>query len=173
MGEKVLLILDKEGKDKNLRNKILSKILEKREEFEVLELEKMNIEECVGCFECYKRNNRCILNDDYGKIKFKKYKRVILISRIVYGMHSSLMKKVLDRRISYVTFIKEVKYDMYIKNKVKNVLNVGYSGDLRAKEKETFLKLWAYETKKFKDNIDKAIIIEKEEEILKSLGEII
>lgn len=75
-------------------------------ELEVLELRKMEIAPCQGCFGCWVRTpGECLMNDT-SKDAVRSLTRadlLILLTPVTFGGYSSELKKVLDRAICFVS----------------------------------------------------------------------
>lgn len=68
-------------------------------------LNKMNIKQCVGCFQCWtKTPGRCVIKDDAERILISVINSdwVIFASPLVMGMTTGLLKRLNDRLIPLI-----------------------------------------------------------------------
>lgn len=67
-----------------------------------IDLSRMNIKNCMGCFGCWvKTPGRCVIRDDAVKIYplIARSERLIYVSRLFYGSYDVTMKRMLERAI--------------------------------------------------------------------------
>lgn len=150
--KRVLVIVDTEERDKELRDEIIKNIsnhLEGKFEKYFLYLDDMNLKSCLGCFNCWVETpGKCILKDD-NELKnrlFIECDYIILLSRILYGMYSPSFKVVLDRIIPNISpFFQLINGEMHHKKRYKKdfkIFVIGYSTKLYTGEASTFKELF-------------------------------
>lgn len=69
---------------------------------EFVDLSKLKISNCIGCFGCWARTpGKCVIRDDATKVYplIASSKKVIYVSRICYGGYDSVMKTMIERAI--------------------------------------------------------------------------
>lgn len=79
-------------------------VLETGSEVEVIELGKMNINHCVGCFGCWKATpGKCVIRDDMDIIREKilESDNIVLCFPLYFFGVSSKMKTMLDRLLPF------------------------------------------------------------------------
>ena len=79
-------------------------VLETDSEVEVIELGKMNINHCVGCFGCWKATpGKCVIRDDMDIIREKilESDNIVLCFPLYFFGVSSKMKTMLDRLLPF------------------------------------------------------------------------
>lgn len=148
----ILIIVDTEDRDKELRDEIIKRIdshLEGKAEKYFLYLDDMKINPCLGCFNCWtKTPGKCIINDD-NELKnrlFIECDYIVLVSRILYGMYSPTFKVALDRIIPNISpFFQLVNGEMHHKKRYKKdfkIFVIGYSSKIYSGESSTFKELF-------------------------------
>ncbi len=96
---------------------IIDELACKSWEIEPLNLHKMDIKPCAGCFGCWVRTpGICIINDEGRDIarKIIQSDLVIYLTPVTFGGYSSHLKKVLDRSISLILpFFKKIDGEVH------------------------------------------------------------
>ena len=120
-----------------------------RAAIEFIDLSKLKIANCVGCFGCWtKTPGKCVIRDDAVQVypRIAASDRLMYVSRVRYGSYDTIMKTMLERAIPVQqAFIRlhhgethHVQRDVALKEAVV----VGY-GDLSAEEQDIFRQLIA------------------------------
>lgn len=116
---------------------------------EWIDLSKMKIANCVGCFGCWtKTPGRCVIRDDAVNIypRMAAADRVMYISRVRYGGFDTVMKTMLERAIPVQQAFIRLHHGQthHIQRCVppKQAVVIGY-GNLSQEEKEIFQRLVA------------------------------
>ncbi len=76
--------------------------IDNRDEITFIDLSKMKISGCTGCFGCWiKTPGKCVIRDDAVKIYplIAKCDKLIYVSKIKYGSYDNIMKTMLERAI--------------------------------------------------------------------------
>lgn len=76
--------------------------IDNSDEITFIDLSKMKISGCTGCFGCWiKTPGKCVIRDDAVKIYplIAKSDKLIYVSKIKYGSYDSIMKTMLERAI--------------------------------------------------------------------------
>ena len=76
--------------------------IDNRDEITFIDLYKMKISGCTGCFGCWiKTPGKCVIRDDAVKIYplIAKCDKLIYVSKIKYGSYDNIMKTMLERAI--------------------------------------------------------------------------
>lgn len=69
----------------------------------IIDLSKLNIKACIGCFACWvKTPGKCIIRDDATTVYpiIAKSEEIIYVSSIKYGSYNSIMKTILERSLA-------------------------------------------------------------------------
>lgn len=120
-----------------------------RAAIEFIDLSKLKIANCVGCFGCWtKTPGKCVIRDDAVQVypRIAASDRLMYVSRVRYGSYDTIMKTMLERAIPVQqAFIRlhhgethHVQRDVALKEAVV----VGY-GNLSAEEQDIFRQLIA------------------------------
>ena len=120
-----------------------------RAAIEFIDLSKLKIANCVGCFGCWtKTPGKCVIRDDAVQVypRIAASDRLMYVSRVRYGSYDTIMKTMLERAIpTQQAFIRlhhgethHVQRDVALKEAVV----VGY-GNLSAEEQDIFRQLIA------------------------------
>ena len=120
-----------------------------RAAIEFIDLSKLKIANCVGCFGCWtKTTGKCVIRDDAVQVypRIAASDRLMYVSRVRYGSYDTIMKTMLERAIpTQQAFIRlhhgethHVQRDVALKEAVV----VGY-GNLSAEEQDIFRQLIA------------------------------
>lgn len=114
-----------------------------------VDLSKLSISNCIGCFGCWvKTPGRCVIRDDATKVYplIAKSRRVIYVSRIYLGGYDTIMKTMLERAIPIQqAFIRVWNGETHhIQRDVaeKDALIIGYGCDAE-EEQDLFRRLIA------------------------------
>lgn len=118
-----------------------------RPSFEFIDLSKLKISNCIGCFSCWtKTPGKCIIRDDAVKIypKIAASNRILYISRIRYGGYDTVMKTMLERAIpvqqAFIRLLHGETHHVQRAVAPKRATIIGY-GDIDDEEKEIFKQL--------------------------------
>lgn len=114
---------------------------------EFIDLSKLDISNCVGCFGCWtKTPSRCVIRDDAVSVypKIAASEKVIYISRVRYGSYDTLMKRMLERAIpvqqAFIRLLNGETHHVQRNVVPKQAVIIGY-GDIDSDEKAVFEKL--------------------------------
>lgn len=116
---------------------------------EWMDLSRMKIANCVGCYGCWTRTpGRCVIRDDAVKVypRIAASDRVMYVSRVRYGGYDTLMKTVLERAIpiqqAFIRLLHGETHHLQRRVASKQATIVGY-GDLLPEEQLVFRQLIA------------------------------
>lgn len=114
---------------------------------EWIDLSKLKITNCVGCFGCWtKTPGKCVIRDDAVKIypRIASSDRVMYISRVKYGSYDVVMKTMLERAIpiqqAFIRLLNGETHHVQRNVAPKQATIIGY-GDISEREEKTFQKL--------------------------------
>lgn len=114
-----------------------------------IDLNKIKIKNCMGCFGCWvKTPGKCVIRDDAVKIYplIAQSKNLIYVSKLYYGSYDEPMKYMLERAIPVQkAFIRVHNNETHhVQRNVveKKAVIIAY-GDISVKEQEIFRKLVA------------------------------
>lgn len=117
------------------------------EAIEFVDLKKLKISNCTGCFSCWvKTPGKCIIRDDAIKIypKIAASKRLMYVSKIRYGSYDTVMKTILERAIPiqqpFIRLHDGETHHVQRNVSLKEAVIIGY-GDIDDEEKEIFKEL--------------------------------
>lgn len=117
------------------------------EAIEFVDLNKLKISNCIGCFSYWvKTPGKCIIRDDAIKIypKIAASKRLIYVSKIRYGSYDTVMKTMLERAIPiqqpFIRLYDGETYHVQRNVSLKEAVIIGY-GNIDDEEKEIFKEL--------------------------------
>lgn len=120
-----------------------------RAAIELIDLSKLKITNCVGCFGCWtKTPGKCVIRDDAVQVypRIAASDRLMYVSRVRYGSYDTIMKTMLERAIpTQQAFIRlhHGETHHFQRDVVpKEAIIVGY-GDLSAEEQDIFRQLIA------------------------------
>ncbi len=120
---------------------------------ECIDLSKLKIANCIGCFGCWvKTPGRCVIRDDAVQVypRIAESNQVMYISKVKYGSYDSPMKTMLERSLPIQqAFIRLVDGETHhIQRNVtsKQAVIIGY-GDISDEEKAVFCQLIARNAK--------------------------
>ena len=109
MNRKILIINGNPEPEKNKLNEFVSEVTtelqEKGEEVKLIDLQKKEIRQCIGCFDCWlKTPGVCRFKDDEEDIlrEMLQSSLVILSSPLIMGMYSALLKRFQDRMVPVI-----------------------------------------------------------------------
>ena len=115
----------------------------------VIDLSRLTIANCVGCFGCWtKTPGKCVIRDDAVKVYplIAASRRVLYVSRVKYGCYDSTMKTMLERAIpvqqAFIRLLHGETHHIQRAVVPKQAVLLGY-GDLSEEEKEIFRQLAA------------------------------
>lgn len=132
-------------------NLILSDItldlFDDNEVVEFIDLKKLKISNCIGCFSCWiKTPGKCIIRDDAIKIypKIAASKKLMYVSKIRYGSYDTVMKTMLERAIPiqqpFIRLYDGETHHVQRNVSLKEAVIIGY-GNIDDEEKEIFKEL--------------------------------
>lgn len=114
-----------------------------------IDLSKLKISNCVGCFGCWTRTpGKCVFRDDATKVYpyIAASDRVVYVSRVCYGGYDSIMKTMLERAIpvqqAFIRIHNGETHHVQRAVKAKKATIVAY-GDISPEEQEIFRQLIA------------------------------
>ncbi len=116
---------------------------------ECIDLSKLHIANCVGCFGCWtKTPGKCVIRDDAVQVYplIAQSDRVLYVSRVKYGSYDTTMKTMLERAIpvqqAFIRLLHGETHHVQRNVKPKQAVIIGY-GDLSEEEKDIFRQLIA------------------------------
>lgn len=116
---------------------------------ECIDLSKLDIANCVGCFGCWtKTPGKCVIRDDAVQVYplIAQSDRVLYVSRVKYGSYDTTMKTMLERAIpvqqAFIRLWNGETHHVQRNVKPKQAVIIGY-GDLSEEEKDIFRQLVA------------------------------
>lgn len=114
-----------------------------------IDLNKMKIGSCIGCFGCWvKTPGKCVIRDDAVKIYplIAQSENIIYVTRLWYGSYDELMKTILERSIpiqqAFIRLHKNETHHVQRNVVGKKAVIIAY-GDISEKEQTIFRKLVA------------------------------
>lgn len=114
-----------------------------------IDLSKLKISNCVGCFGCWTRTpGKCVFRDDATKVYpyIAASDRVVYVSRVCYGGYDSIMKTMLERAIpvqqAFIRIHNGETHHVQRAVKAKKATIVAY-GDISPEEQDIFRQLIA------------------------------
>lgn len=114
-----------------------------------IDLSKLKISNCVGCFGCWTRTpGKCVFRDDATKVYpyIAASDRVVYVSRVCYGGYDSIMKTMLERAIpvqqAFIRIHNGETHHVQRAVKAKKAIIVAY-GDISPEEQDIFRQLIA------------------------------
>lgn len=139
----VIIILDKGRKFKNLRNKISNIILKnfKNDAIKVYDLEKEDVDKCIGCFSCWTKTPGLCTSKNTNEINKNiiNAQRLVIISELTYGGFSASSKNIIDKLIPNVSpLFKTVHGEVHHKKRYAvspSIVSISYKDDISTKEK--------------------------------------
>lgn len=120
---------------------------------EWIDLSKLKIANCVGCFGCWiKTPGKCVVRDDAVKVypRIAASNKIMYISRVKYGSYDTLMKAMLERAIpiqqAFIRLLDGETHHVQRNVVPKQAVIIGY-GDISEEEKDLFQQLIARNSK--------------------------
>lgn len=117
------------------------------DENKYIDLSKLKISNCMGCFSCWtKTPGKCIIRDDAVKVYpvIAKSDKVIYVSKIKYGSYDTIMKTMLERAIptqqAFIRLLNGEAHHVQREVAMKEVVIIAY-GNIEDEEKEIFKRL--------------------------------
>ena len=114
---------------------------------EFIDLSKLKIANCVGCFGCWtKTPGKCVIRDDAVRVypRIAESDKVLYISRVKYGSYDTIMKTMLERAIpiqqAFIRLLHGETHHVQRSVVPKQAVIIGY-GDISAEEEELFCQL--------------------------------
>ena len=112
-----------------------------------IDLSKLKITNCVGCFGCWTNTpGKCVIRDDAVKVYpyIAKSDSVIYVSNIKYGTYDTVMKTMLERAIpvqqAFIRLLDGETHHVQRDVALKKAVIIAY-GDISDDEKELFSSL--------------------------------
>lgn len=109
-----------------------------------IDLSRLNIANCVGCFGCWtKTPGKCVIRDDAVKVypQIAASDRILYVSKIKYGGYDTVMKTMLERSIpvqqAFIRLLHGETHHVQRNVIPKKAVIIGY-GDISAEEQEIF-----------------------------------
>lgn len=152
---KVLILGDIDNQsqlDIEVKNRIIALFAEQNRKIELkyFEIDKDEINHCIGCFSCWVKTPGICIFDDIGRIIAKEYMQsdiVIIVTPIRYGCYSVAIRRIWDRLLpNMLPFFRKIKsvnevhhvprYDHY-----PELLVIGHNEIISDFEKDTFKAL--------------------------------
>ncbi len=116
---------------------------------ELIDLSRLRIANCVGCFGCWtKTPGRCVIRDDAVKVypRIARSDRLMYVSRVKYGSYDTVMKTMLERAIpiqqAFIRLYHGETHHLQRGVVPKQAVVVGY-GEISGEEKAVFQNLVA------------------------------
>ena len=120
-----------------------------RAAIEFIDLSKLKIANCVGCFGCWtKTPGKCVIRDDAVQVypRIAASDRLMYVSRVRYGSYDTIMKTMLERAIptqqAFIRLHHGETHHFQRDVAPKEAIVVGY-GYLSAEEQDIFRQLIA------------------------------
>lgn len=114
---------------------------------EFIDLSKLNIANCVGCFGCWTRTpGKCVIRDDAVKVypRIAASDQILYISRVKYGGYDTIMKTMLERSIpvqqAFIRLLHGETHHIQRNVVPKKAVIIGY-GEISSEEQEIFCRL--------------------------------
>ncbi len=112
-----------------------------------IDLSKLKIANCVGCFGCWtKTPGRCVIRDDAVKVypRIAASDRILYISRLRYGGYDTIMKTMLERSIpvqqAFIRLLQGETHHVQRNVVAKAAVIIGY-GDISPEAQRIFRAL--------------------------------
>ena len=125
----------------------------RRPAVEWIDLSKLHIANCIGCFGCWTRTpGKCVIRDDAVKVypRIAASRRILYVSRIRYGGYDTVMKTMLERAIpvqqAFIRLLDGETHHVQRSVVPKQAVIIGY-GDTSPEEQEIFRRLVARNAK--------------------------
>ena len=132
-----------------LSDRPLSLEIPHRDDVAFVDLSRLKISNCVGCFGCWtKTPGRCVIRDDATKVYplIAQSEAVLYVSRIRYGGYDTIMKTMLERAIpvqqAFIRILDGETHHVQRRVVPKKATILAY-GDPDAEEREIFRQLIA------------------------------
>lgn len=109
-----------------------------------IDLSKLNIANCVGCFGCWtKTPGKCVIRDDAVKVYpcIAESDQILFISKVKYGSYDTIMKTMLERSIpvqqAFIRLLDGETHHVQRNVVPKKAVIIAY-GDISLEEQELF-----------------------------------
>lgn len=109
-----------------------------------IDLSKLSIANCVGCFGCWtKTPGKCVIRDDAVKVypQIAASDRILYVSKLKYGGYDTTMKTMLERSIpvqqAFIRLLHGETHHVQRNVVPKKAVIIGY-GDISPEEQELF-----------------------------------
>ncbi|MDT9335041.1 flavodoxin family protein [Clostridium perfringens] len=117
------------------------------DENKYIDLSKLRISNCIGCFGCWtKTPGKCVIRDDAVKVYpvIAKSDKVIYVSKVKYGSYDTVMKTMLERAIpiqqAFIRLLNGEAHHVQRNVAMKDAIIIAY-GNIEDEEKEIFKRL--------------------------------
>ena len=117
------------------------------DENKYIDLSKLRISNCIGCFGCWtKTPGKCVIRDDAVKVYpiIAKSDKVIYVSKVKYGSYDTVMKTMLERAIpiqqAFIRLLNGEAHHVQRDVAMKDAIIIAY-GNIEDEEKEIFKRL--------------------------------
>ena len=128
-------------------NLSLPEFISQESDIKYIDLSKLKITNCIGCFGCWtKTPGKCVIRDDAVKVYpyIAKSDSVIYVSHIKYGTYDTVMKTMLERAIpvqqAFIRLLDGETHHVQRDVALKKAVIIAY-GDISDDEKELFSSL--------------------------------
>lgn len=115
--------------------------------FDFIDLSKLQITNCVGCFGCWtKTPGKCVIRDDAVNVypRIAASDRIMYISKLQYGGYDSIMKTMLERSIpvqqAFIRLLHGETHHVQRNVVPKKAVIIGY-GNTSSEEQQIFRQL--------------------------------
>ena len=112
-----------------------------------IDLSKLRISNCIGCFGCWtKTPGKCVIRDDAVKVYpvIAKSDKVIYVSKVKYGSYDTVMKTMLERAFpiqqAFIRLLNGEAHHVQRYVAMKDAIIIAY-GNIEDEEKEIFKRL--------------------------------
>lgn len=130
-----------------LSDRSLEVFRENHPAIECIDLSKLKIANCVGCFGCWtKTPGKCVIRDDAVEVypRIAASAQILYVSRIWYGGYDTVMKTMLERSIpvqqAFIRLLQGETHHVQRAVVPKKAVIIGY-GEISPKEQEIFHRL--------------------------------
>ena len=172
---KIIMISDAHDMEGRLVEKGLQDLFSK-DEVTLFNCADLKIEYCIGCFSCrYKTPGKCVHNDGMVDIlpHLVASDVIVLLTRMEYGCYSPLIKRILDRTITFETpFLRTANGETHLEPrypKKRKLLTVAYDENIASEEAVIFTHLTKRNAINFDAEWRRPVFIREGEDIEKKL----
>ncbi len=121
----------------------------KQASVECIDLSKLKIANCIGCFGCWvKTPGKCVIRDDATKVypRIAESDTVLYVSKVKFGSYDLVMKTMLERSIpiqqAFIRLFNGETHHVQRNVAPKQAIVLGY-GDISPEERDVFCQLIA------------------------------